>query len=539
MQSYHAIGWITYLCNDTKAHHGPRPCAYLLVFTFGISAGFLWILSSVRSPSGRIFCSIVFMRSHIVFYSFSTMSSPTSDQPMPSSPKLINYERDGSPTRYRSSSLDSDPAATARMSPTLSRSYNPMDPDARERQRTLDVDMAMHLSRARHESFSVSPVASPLTMREHDDREPPETHPHHEESTFPTLFLQEERELGFARGEDPRQVHNGDPYRGVLAPDDLRQDLGMPRHLTPIHEPHHLLDTLHNAVHQFDGPLPLYQPPILQGRQTFNFGAMEEFAKVEKTQLGLASSPFDERLPHLRVRKPSQVSADGEVGGSGTEFRLPAPRNLRERKLSQSNAVPRRHGGGKMALFEGAPGAPPASLAVGIAPPLSVVPSFADLPTATGGAVGHDRPYRFSFYSNALSATIHARSLCELPADGQSFEDMFAGVGGSAPTDSEPRPVPLSRQSTATTPFVRTPRNDTLVGNGGGDVYKNLVPTDLEGHTWWLDVLSPTDDEMKMLSKVCHTFVRFSRTTNCVRTGLWHSPADSGRYPDGRSARED
>jgi magnesium transporter len=466
------------------------------------------------------------------------MSSPTSDQPRSSSPKLINYERDGSPTRYHSSSLDSDAAATARMSPTLSRSYNPMDPDARERQRTLDVDMAMHLSRARQGSFSVSPVASPLTMHEHDDREPPETHPHNEERTFPTLFLQEERGLGFARGEDPRQVHNGDPYRGVLAPDDLRQDLGMPRHLTPIHEPQHLLDSLHNSVHQFDGPLPLYQPPIPQGRQTFNFGAMEEFSKVEKTRLGLASSPIDERLPHLRVRKPSQVSADGEVGGSGTEFRLPAPRNLRERKLSQSNALPRRHGSGKMALFEGTPGAPPPSLAVGIAPPLSVVPSFADLPTATGGAVGHDRPYRFSFYSNALSATIHARSLCELPADGQSFEDMFAGVGGPAPTDSPPRPVPLSQQSTATS-FVRTPRNDILVGNGGGDSYKNLVPTDPEGHTWWLDVLSPTDEEMKMLSKVCHTSVRFSRTTNCVQTGLWHSPADSGRYPDGRSARED
>ncbi len=44
-------------------------------------------------------------------------------------------------------------------------------------------------------------------------------------------------------------------------------------------------------------------------------------------------------------------------------------------------------------------------------------------------------------------------------------------------------------------------------GGNGGNAYKNLVPTDAEGHTWWLDVLSPTDEEMKMLSKVCHLFL--------------------------------
>ncbi|KAH9959833.1 hypothetical protein BC827DRAFT_1134096 [Russula dissimulans] len=125
-----------------------------------------------------------------------------------------------------------------------------------------------------------------------------------------------------------------------------------------------------------------------------------------------------------------------------------------------------------MALFEGipGPGAPPASLARGIAPPLSVVPSFADLPSTTGDGVGHDRPYRFSFYSNALSATIHARTLSELPADGQSFEDLFTGVGAQ--------------------------------GESGGGMHKNFGKTGPEGHTWWLDVLSPTDEEMKMLSKV-------------------------------------
>src|SRR5579863_1729128 len=295
------------------------------------------------------------------------MSSPPGDFPVCPSPKLVGRDRDGSPTRYRSSSLDSDTATAARRSPTLSRAYNLMDPDARERQRTLDVDMAIHLSRARQNSVSLSPDASPLKLREHDDREP-ETCTHHEETTFPNLFFQEEQEMEIARGEMPRQVHIGDPYRSVLMPDDLRQHSDMTHHLVHNHEPH-IFGSLHSVAHHIDGALPLYQPPALIGRQTFNFAAMENFAMTEKTRLGLASSPIDERLQHMRVRKSSKVYANDEVGSSGgstNDFCLPATHAARERKLSQSIALPRRHGGGKMALFEGIPGAPPASLAAGL-----------------------------------------------------------------------------------------------------------------------------------------------------------------------------
>jgi magnesium transporter len=387
-----------------------------------------------------------------------------------------------------------------------------MDPDVRERQRTLDVDLAIHLSRARQGSVSVSPEASPLALRECDERAP-EIHPHHEGTAFPNLFLHEEREMEIARGEAPRQLHIDDPYHGTLTPNGLRQDLDMTHHLAERHE-HHLLGSLHNAPLQFDGALPLYQPPALLSRQTYNFQAMEDFALAEKTRLGLANDPPDDRFQHLRIRKPSRPSAIAEgasSGGSGvTDFRLPTPHNLRERKLSQSNALPRRHGGGKMALFEGIPGAPPASLAAVLAPPLSEVPSFADISSATVNGVGHDRPYRFSFYSNALGATIHARTLSELPADGQSFEDMFAGVGGPdkspVPTEPERRPghTPTPRTSSqVTTQSIRTSREDAILqGGNGSDVYKGLVSRDSDGHTWWLDVLSPTDEEMKTLSKV-------------------------------------
>ena len=159
-----------------------------------------------------------------------------------------------------------------------------------------------------------------------------------------------------------------------------------------------------------------------------------------------------------------------------------------------------------MALFEGIPGAPPPSLTAGLIPPISEVPSFTDLSTATVNGVGHDRPYRFSFYSNALGATIHARSLSELPADGQSFEDMFAGVGGpeKSPATAEPDRRPGRTSSQVTTQSARTSRDDAKVlqGRNSSEVFKSLVPRDSEGHTWWLDVLSPVDEEMKMLSKV-------------------------------------
>ncbi|KPV75990.1 uncharacterized protein RHOBADRAFT_14111 [Rhodotorula graminis WP1] len=89
---------------------------------------------------------------------------------------------------------------------------------------------------------------------------------------------------------------------------------------------------------------------------------------------------------------------------------------------------------------------------------------------ARGAKVGGPRPYRFSFYSNALPSTIHARSLAEIPGEGQSFEELFLG----------------SRQPPGEKPRTGVMRSDE----------------DAEANTWWLDVMCPTDQEMKVLSKV-------------------------------------
>lgn len=98
------------------------------------------------------------------------------------------------------------------------------------------------------------------------------------------------------------------------------------------------------------------------------------------------------------------------------------------------------------------------------------------------GAV-HDKPYRFTFYSNALPSTIHARYLSELPGPGQSFEDLIRGV---------PNGEDIKSVKTGQGPALMAGR--PLMGHGRHD---NESPT----NTWWLDVLCPTDQEMKTLAR--------------------------------------
>ena len=96
---------------------------------------------------------------------------------------------------------------------------------------------------------------------------------------------------------------------------------------------------------------------------------------------------------------------------------------------------------------------------------------------------GHDRPYRFSFYSNALNATIHARSLSELPAEGQSFQDLFSVV-----------PAPHQRDRPSS--FCSSDKRPSRLR------HPMALTNDSEANTWWLDVMNPTDEEMRILSKV-------------------------------------
>ncbi|KAL7340273.1 hypothetical protein BJY59DRAFT_678720 [Rhodotorula toruloides] len=100
------------------------------------------------------------------------------------------------------------------------------------------------------------------------------------------------------------------------------------------------------------------------------------------------------------------------------------------------------------------------------------------------------RPYRFSFYSNALPSTIHARSLAELPGEGQTFEELFCG---RRPTEEDDPPHPINLDA-------RLAQLSSPMQGGMPAVMRS--DEEAEANTWWLDVMCPTDQEMKVLSKV-------------------------------------
>lgn len=485
-------------------------------------------------------------------------SNPSSGGPLSSSPVSA---RGISPVHRRSISpgdLSELTSRAARHSPTLSRSFDPHDPQARERQRTMDVDMALQLSLARREPFLPSPVTAfpsgvlasspfdsvsnnapdlPFSMRpdndiieEHDDL-------HHTDGRF-----------------ESQNVGDELPHRPSLA--DLHQHGADPSVRSG--------ETGHEEPSSLNFGLPSYQANVSQS--TFSFTIMEEFATAEKAKLGLSSSlspkfvlssstrgrpkpqvdPSAQSDPSCSTSAPAVEGAQPEGQPDAASQEQSSPRTMRHRKLSQSNAFPRAHRkgiGGKMALFENGAHDASSSFSARLGMALGghgrvSDPNVAAAPP-TGGILntGHDRPYRFSFYSNSFAATIHARSLSELPAERQTFEQLFSGIqpttqdGINGADTSLPPPIAIPGKdrpsSSMAFPYQDSAKPNlnvnTIHGNhnpnsnrhsAGGPPEKSGLGgfnTMNEGvNTWWLDVLSPTDEEMKMLSKVYFSFDRTS-----------------------------
>ncbi|KAH9855009.1 hypothetical protein C2E23DRAFT_705677, partial [Lenzites betulinus] len=173
-----------------------------------------------------------------------------------SSPRQI--KADHSPVRRRRSSGSeiNEPSSRPRLSPTLSRSYNPHDPDARERQRTMDADMAMQLSRARSGTIVIPspvtpPTLSPIARRLSVDE------PH-----FPTLSLQEQQAIDEARGA-PQQQADLQRVEEYQHPGPTPGNELLNNHLSAGHDPG-LLVSLDAPYHEDStmGGLPMYQATV-------------------------------------------------------------------------------------------------------------------------------------------------------------------------------------------------------------------------------------------------------------------------------------
>ncbi|KAI6146098.1 hypothetical protein BKA82DRAFT_4157639 [Pisolithus tinctorius] len=441
------------------------------------------------------------------------MTSPRDIPVLSSSPISVR----GSPIarRRRDSGSQSDsvePSSRARQ-PVYPLSLDHNDPDSRERQRAMDVDMALQLSRARRETM-VSPSHYEPPLRE--EMEP----------SF-LLNTSEQHAFGIAHDDGIHPLDQDvsgvseEPLHAVRPADAELSNLDQARN-------HALLDTpegRYNPAHHEDASTSMTGLPSYHAnsfRSVFDFNLLESFSSEEKANQG---TTFGSEPPPFRHNKP----AEGQVGDAGqpssqTDLsktgiepsNAQSPPNLRvggrHRKLSQSSPIPRSHRRvtrGKMVPFdhrnEPVSRFPAHLMAEG---QLSTVPSSDNLSTicqpyapeninSVSGIMApvDDRPYRFSFYSNSLSATIHARNLSELPAEGQSFQDLFTGI--SIPSEGSTfKGGPLGRQSNSgSNRRSEKPPGDPgkPIGSSGGDY---------EASTWWLDVLSPTDEEMNVLSKV-------------------------------------
>ncbi|XP_006456749.1 hypothetical protein AGABI2DRAFT_188581 [Agaricus bisporus var. bisporus H97] len=464
------------------------------------------------------------------------MTSPQDTSILSSSP--ISF-RASSPNRRRSRSPEdlSDLATRTKHSPTRSRPYDPTDPEVRERQLTMDVDMAMHLHRARRETLH---ALSPISPYDPTHSRPPLTQSSPERS-FPNLST-----LASHTQQDTEGISD------MLAEADADQDylhIHSPpsstslQHLSQTHDPALLVPpeqpSLANAREDPSAAnygLPTYQANA--SRTNFDFSTMEEFAAAEKKRLGLSTPAARFASGTTRGKSSSfdisssTLGQENLPGGEPSESNSQRP--LRQRKLSSSSPRTRQRKGigAKMALFENTSGEPPSSLSARLGLILSGQPESSYDAGASGTSglppsgilnTGHDRTLRFSFYSNALSTTLNARSLSELPPAGQTFEELFSGIHppsdaeADSPNDRRHNYAFSSQAAGRTSPapgafggFQRPPDFSAATSSNNrrslGPDAKMGEPVhsdnDTDSNTWWLDVQNPTDEEMKMLSKV-------------------------------------
>lgn len=287
--------------------------------------------------------------------SSSTLFESPFDEPMllsASPPKV----RGVSPTRNTPGSPTNsiERALRVRNSPTLTRSFDPNDPDARERQRTMDVDMALQLCRARRETVVLP--SSPF------DGPRPETAP-----LFDSFSAVEQHDLELARGEDPHAldhvtIHGDAPVTvsGSPIPLGLRLNDTRDNSLFSPMEAQYARPSRQDPSSSMPHP-PRYQ--LSSPRSVFDFALLEDFAVREKESLGIAPGSPTIRVAHFvkghgKNNGRKSPSLPGGVAFDLSEGTTAIPRRAggaRQRKLSESAPVPRPHhrtGRGKVALFE-------------------------------------------------------------------------------------------------------------------------------------------------------------------------------------------
>ena len=323
--------------------------------------------------------------------------------------------------------------------------------------------------------------------------------------------------------------HDNDARMRLTEPENRAHD---PALLVASPEPSggatpHVLSRTHHTETMY-APPPEYLPPAAY-RTVFDFGPLEEFGRAEKKCLQIVS-PVDTKpqspKQDLRRRLGQDVQqvegAPALVGGlphlGGTPGEASMSGRSRQQKLSSSHPQPRR---GKPAASPTLHSQIPLTSSFEDGQPTHMRQQRPHITRMQPDDICQDKPFRFSFYSNALPSTIHARSLAELPTEGQTFEELFWGEREQQQRGSHVPLGHLGSLATMATTAVNvnmgsgyvTPAARSDHRFGGNHTMESTPPPgpssrgpapydDGDADTWFLDVLSPTNEEMCVLSKV-------------------------------------
>ena len=135
-----------------------------------------------------------------------------------------------------------------------------------------------------------------------------------------------------------------------------------------------------------------------------------------------------------------------------------------------------------------------------------------------------DAPYRFTYFNEEFPSTIHSQTISELLQPGQSFRELFIPDPPELSDESSDEEDLMSRQGNTNDRSEFSPTTQSRVGTRNSSILGEMQVRSPERSgeatpaangqrprekpkrygarpTFWLDVLSPTDTEMRVISK--------------------------------------
>ena len=137
-----------------------------------------------------------------------------------------------------------------------------------------------------------------------------------------------------------------------------------------------------------------------------------------------------------------------------------------------------------------------------------------------------DAPYRFTYFNEEFPSTIHSQTISELLQPGQDFRELFIPDPPELSDESSDEEDVMSHQGTSNGRDELSPNTQSRVGTRHSSIIGERKPQSPERSgeatpsqpnqpggpqekakrygerpTFWLDVLSPTDTEMRVISK--------------------------------------